>query len=103
MAVIANDYTEPGDRTLWREIPSKIAKKIQSLAIARTPSSTGFRLHKQLISLVQVHALYSRRSRVGMNDFEEIRRLSKFMNIKFPKIYLHAQSRFLTIFGREGG
>jgi hypothetical protein len=68
------------------EIPSRIAENIQKLAIARTPFSTGFRLHKQLRSLVQAHAFYSERSKVRMGDFEEIRRLSKFMNIKFPKI-----------------
>ncbi len=68
------------------EIPSKIAEKVQSLAIARTPFTTGFRLHKQLRSLVQAHALYSGRSKVKMDDFNETRRLSKFMNLNFSKI-----------------
>jgi hypothetical protein len=63
------------------EIPTRIAKKVQDLAIARTPSSTGFRLHKQLRVLVQAHALYC-----GRSDFEEIRRLSKFMNLDFHQI-----------------
>ncbi len=39
------------------EIPAKIAEKVQDLAIARTPFSTGFRLHKQLRSLIQAQAL----------------------------------------------
>ena len=43
------------------EIPSRIAEKVQDLAIARTPFSTGFRLHKQLRPLVQAHALYDPR------------------------------------------
>jgi hypothetical protein len=68
------------------EIPSKIAEKVQSLAISRTPFSTGFRLHKQLRSLVQAHALYSGRSNVKMDDSHEMRRLSKFMNLDFHKI-----------------
>jgi hypothetical protein len=59
---------------------------LQDLAIARTPFSTGFRLHKQLRSLLQAHALYSDRERVIMEDFEEIRRLSKFMNVDFNEI-----------------
>jgi hypothetical protein len=68
------------------EIPSRIAEKAQDLAMARTPFSTGFRLHKQLRALIQAHALYCGRSKVKMEDFEEIRRLSKFMNLDFSKI-----------------
>jgi hypothetical protein len=68
------------------EIPSNVAEKVQSLAISRTPFSTGFRLHKQLRSLVQAQALYSGRSKVKMDDFQEIRRLAKFMNLNFRKI-----------------
>ena len=68
------------------EIPSSIAEKVQDLAIARTPFSTGFRLHKQLRSLVQAHVLYCGRSKVIVEDFEEIRRLSKFMNLDFHQI-----------------
>jgi hypothetical protein len=43
---------------------------VQNLAVARSPFSTGFRLHKQLRSLVQTHALYCGRSKVKMDDFE---------------------------------
>jgi hypothetical protein len=68
------------------EIPSRIAEKVQDLAIARTPFSTGFRLHKQLRALIQAHALYCGRVRVNMEDFEEIRRLSKFMNLDYHQI-----------------
>jgi hypothetical protein len=68
------------------EIPAKIAEKVQDLAIARTPFSTGFRLHKQLRALVQAHALFCGRSKVKKEDFEEIRRLSKFMNLDFHQI-----------------
>lgn len=68
------------------EIPARIARRVQDLAIAETPFSTGFRVHKQLRSLVQVHALYRGRSKVTMEEFEEIRRLSKFMNLDFSKI-----------------
>lgn len=68
------------------EIPPSIAKRVQDLAIAKTPFSTGFRLHKQLRSLVQAHALYCGRSKVTEEDFEEIRRLSKFMNLDFNMI-----------------
>jgi hypothetical protein len=68
------------------EIPSAIANKVQHLAISRTPFSKGFRLNKQLRSLVQAEALCSRRSVVKSDDFEEIRRLSKFMNLDFRKI-----------------
>jgi hypothetical protein len=68
------------------DIPSKIAEKIQRLAIAKTPFSTGFRIHKQLRALVQAHALYSGRAKVEMDDFEEIKRLSKFLNLNFSKI-----------------
>jgi hypothetical protein len=68
------------------DIPSSIAEKVQDLAISRTPFSTGFRLHKQLRALVQAHALYCGRSRVKKEDFEEIRRLSKFMNLDFNQV-----------------
>lgn len=68
------------------EIPPRIAEKVQDLAIARTPFSTGFRLHKQLRSLVQAHALYRGCSKVAMEDFEELRRLSKFINLDFHEI-----------------
>ena len=73
-------------RAIKVEIPSKIAEKVQNLAIARTPFSTGFRLHKQLRFLVEAHALYSGRAKVEMDDFIEIRRLSKFRNLNFSKI-----------------
>jgi len=63
------------------EIPAKIARRVQDLAIAETPFSTGFRVHKQLRALVQAHALYRGDKKVKMQDFEEIKRLSKFMNL----------------------
>jgi hypothetical protein len=68
------------------EIPSHIAEKAQDLVIARTPFSTGFRLDKQLRALVQAHALCCERGKVTREDFEEIRRLSKFMNIDFHEV-----------------
>jgi hypothetical protein len=68
------------------EIPPRMAEKVQDLAIARTPFSTGFRLHKQLRALVQAHALYCDREKVTREDFEEMRRLSKFMNLNFPEV-----------------
>lgn len=68
------------------EIPRRIAEKVQDLAIARIPSRTGFRLHRQLRSLIQAHALYCGRSKVKMEDFEEVRRLSKFLNLGFRPI-----------------
>jgi hypothetical protein len=68
------------------EIPSEIAEKVQSLAITRTPFNTGFRLHKQLRALVQAHVLYSGRSKVTIDDFNEIKRLSRFFNLSFSKI-----------------
>jgi hypothetical protein len=68
------------------EIPSGIAKRVQDLAIARTPFCTGFRFHKQLRSLIQAEALYSGRSKVTQEDFEEVRRLSRFVNLDFSQI-----------------
>ena len=68
------------------EIPAEIARRVQDLAIAETMSSTGFRVHKQLRALVQAHALYRGDTKVKMEDFEEIRRQSKFMNLDFCKI-----------------
>jgi hypothetical protein len=68
------------------EISSEIARRIQDFAIAETPSSTGFRVHKQLRALVQAHALYRGDRKVKMEDFEEIRRLSMFMNLDFHQI-----------------
>jgi len=68
------------------EIPDKIARKIQSLAIASIPVSTGFRFHKSLRSLVEAHALYCGRARARMEDFEEVKRLSKFINLSFNSI-----------------
>jgi len=68
------------------EIPAKIARRIEALAIAETRFSTGFRVHKQLRALVQAHVLYSGRTRVTMQDFEEIKRLSKFMNLDFHQV-----------------
>ena len=67
------------------EIPA-IARRVQDLAIAETPFSTGFRVHKQLRALVQAHALYRGDKKVKMQDFEEIKRLSKFMNLDFHEI-----------------
>jgi hypothetical protein len=58
---------------------------VQDLAIARPPF-TGFRLHKQLRTLVQAHALYCGQAKVNKEDFEEIRRLSKFMNLDYYQI-----------------
>jgi hypothetical protein len=68
------------------EIPPKIAGRVQDLAAAETRFSTGFRVHKQLRALVQAHALYRGDAKVRMEDFEEIRRLSKFMNLDFHQI-----------------
>ena len=68
------------------EIPPRIAEKVQDLAISRTPFSTGFRLHKQLRAMLQAHALYCGRSKVTREDFDEIRRLSKFLNVDFNEI-----------------
>jgi len=39
-----------------------------------------------LRAMVQAHALYRRRTKVTMKDFEQIRRLSKFMNLDFRPI-----------------
>jgi hypothetical protein len=36
--------------------------------------------------MVQAHALYRRWTKVTMKDFEQIRRLSKFMNLDFLPI-----------------
>lgn len=68
------------------EIPARTARRVQDLAIAETPFSTGFRVHKQLRSLVQAHALCRGDVKVKMEDFEEIRRLSKSMNLDFHQI-----------------
>jgi hypothetical protein len=68
------------------EIPNNIADRVQDLAIARTPFSTGFRLHKQLRSLIQANALYCGRSKVKLQDFMEVRQLSKFLNLDFHTI-----------------
>lgn len=68
------------------DIPSEIAKRVQDLAIAKTPFSTGFRFHKQLRSLIQAEALYSGRTKTTKEDFEEVRRLSRFVNLDFNQI-----------------
>jgi hypothetical protein len=68
------------------EIPAEIAGRIQDLVITEKPFSTGFRVHKQLRALVQAHALYRGQTKVTNEDFEEIRRLSKFMNLDFHEI-----------------
>jgi hypothetical protein len=68
------------------EIPSEIGVRVQDLALIRSPLSTGFRLHKQLRALAQAHALYCNRSIATEEDFEEIRRLSKFMNLDYSTI-----------------
>lgn len=67
-------------------IPAKIARRIEALAIVETPLSTGFRVHKQLRALVQAHVLYRGDTKVKMEDFEEVKRLSKFMNLGFHEI-----------------
>lgn len=68
------------------DIPPSIAKRVQDLAISRTYSSTGFRLHKQLRYLVQAHVFYCGRLKATEEDFEEIKRLSKFINLGFKEI-----------------
>jgi hypothetical protein len=73
-------------RSVSVEIPAIIAERVQDLTIARTPFSTGFRLHKQLRSLVQAEALYHERNSVVEDDFEEVRRLSRFINVDFNRI-----------------
>ena len=42
--------------------------------------------HKQLRAVIQAHSLYRGRSKVTMEDFFEIRRLSKFLNLDFHPI-----------------
>jgi len=68
------------------EIPEDIGLRVQNLVVSQTPFSTGFRLHKQLRSLIQAHALYCNRSVVMEEDFDEVQRLSKFMNLDFNRI-----------------
>ena len=51
-----------------------------------TAFSTGFRVHKQLRCLVQAHALYRGDAKAKVEDSEEIRRLSNFMNLDFHEI-----------------
>jgi predicted metallopeptidase len=68
------------------EIPPKIAERVQDLATTGKRFSTGFRIHKHLRALVQAHALYRGDKKVKMEDFEEIKRLSKFMNLDFHQI-----------------
>jgi hypothetical protein len=71
----------------WLLFPCLLPQIVKSaLAIAETPFRTGFRVHKQLRALVQAHALYRGDTRVKIEDFEEIRRLSKFMNLDFHQI-----------------
>ena len=84
------------------EIPAKIARRVQDLAVAKTPFSTGFRLHKQLRALVQAHALYRGDVKVKMEDFEEIRRQSKFMNLPLPPNLAASLESLYPSFGREG-
>jgi len=67
-------------------IPDKIARRVQDLATAEAPFSTGFGIHKQLRALVQAHALYRGQKKAMMNDFEEVKRLSSFMNLDFSPI-----------------
>ena len=68
------------------EIPKPIAEKAKDLVLAKTHFTPGFRLHKQLRLLMQARALYCGRKSVIMEDFEEIRRLSKFLNLRFTEI-----------------
>lgn len=68
------------------EIPQAIGERVQGLVLDSAPCSTGFRLHKQMRALVQAHALYRGRSIVTEEDFEEIRRLSKYMNLDFNAV-----------------
>ena len=68
------------------ELPLDIAERVKDLVLAKTPYGTGFRLHKQLRMLIQAHALYCKRTKVKIEDFEEVRRLSRFMNLTFHEI-----------------
>jgi hypothetical protein len=68
------------------DIPAEIGMKVQELAVGTIPFSTGFRLHKQLRSLVQAEALYNQRTTVTAADFEEVKRLSRFMNLGYNQI-----------------
>jgi hypothetical protein len=68
------------------EIPPEIGIRVQELAVGTIPFSTGFRLHKQLRSLVQAEALYNQRTTATTADFGEVMRLSRFMNLGYNQI-----------------
>lgn len=68
------------------EIPPDIGMRVQELAVGTIPFSTGFRLHKQLRSLLQAEALYNQRTIATTADLEEVTRLSSFMNLGYNPI-----------------
>ena len=68
------------------EIPPELGLRIQELAIGTEPFSTGFRLHKQLRSLLQAEAFHNQRTIATTADFEEIVHLSRFMNLGYNPI-----------------
>jgi hypothetical protein len=76
-------------------LPEQLAKEIENLAreIAEEYSEDlkpyelrGFRLHKSLISLAKASALREQRLKVKRRDFERIRYLSEWMNLKMKRL-----------------
>jgi hypothetical protein len=68
------------------EIRATEAEEAQKIAKSTKPFSTGYRFHKQIRALCQANALARGSPLVSRQDVEEIKHLSRFININFTPI-----------------
>lgn len=76
------------DKNVSMVLPEEIAQKIAALApqIVDAEKLYGFRLQKQLQVLCMASALFNKRTTVQELDFEIIKQLSDFINLKYKQI-----------------
>lgn len=69
-------------------LPIDIANKIEeiSLDISEKNNILGFRLQRQLQVLTMANAFSNERSLVSMDDYKEIKHLSRFINFNFSEV-----------------
>jgi len=68
------------------EIPKQYAEQIKVTSIAKSPFSTGFRLHKQLRLLAQTNALLNDRNTVNKEDIDKLLDYAKYIGTIFYEI-----------------
>lgn len=68
------------------EIPEIYANQIKAVSVAKSPFSTGFRLHKQLRVIAQTNALLNDRNVVNKEDIDKLLDYTKYIGTVFYEI-----------------